>query len=152
MEYDRLGDCSPKKDRYWQWLSDYQSDLCTVSWWPWLVSYKLALLMVDCQLSRNTIAYEDWSWVVRFDPSFVLLIKVVIVIQYFGLSSQSVCCQFCLSSTISRFVRSRFSLFQTMIVSTISLLNNVYRLGFCEMRYILCCHIMLILSSLIHKN
>lgn len=121
-------------------------------YWPWLVSYKLALLMVDCQLSRNTIAYEDWSWVVRFDPSFVLLIKVVIVIQYFGLSSQSVCCQFCLSSTISRFVRSRFSLFQTMIVSTITLLNNVYRLGFCEMRYILCYHIVLILSSLIHKN
>ena len=27
---------------------------------------------------------------VRFDPSFVLLIKVVIVIQYFGLSSQSI--------------------------------------------------------------
>lgn len=46
--------------------------------------------MVDGQLSRNTIAYEDWSWVVRFDPSFVLLIKVVIVIQYFGLSSQSI--------------------------------------------------------------
>lgn len=48
--------------------------------------------MVDCQLSRNTIAYEDW--VVRFDPSFVLLIKVVIIIQYFGLSSQSVAVSF----------------------------------------------------------
>ena len=48
--------------------------------------------MVDCQLSRNTIAYEDW--VVRFDPSFVLLIKVVIISQYFGLSSQSVAVSF----------------------------------------------------------
>jgi len=58
----------------------------------WLVSYKLAMQMVVCQLSRNTIAYEDW--VMRFDPSFVLLIKVVIVIQYFGLSSQSIAVSF----------------------------------------------------------
>ena len=48
--------------------------------------------MVDCQLRRNSITYEDW--VVRFDPSFVLLIKVVIIIQYFGLSSQSVAVSF----------------------------------------------------------
>lgn len=48
--------------------------------------------MVVCQLSRNTIAYEDW--VVRFDPSFILLIKVVIAVQYFGLSSQSIAVSF----------------------------------------------------------